>query len=187
MVIREQKINGVFEIQLEPKFDSRGFFMRIYDEKIFREYGIHKNWVQESHSFSKKKGTVRGIHFQYQPLTETKLLRVVKGTILAVATDLRIGSKTFGKSVQLVVSAKKKNMIYLPKGIGSSFCTLTQDCHLIYKMDNYFSPENYDNIKWNDPDLKIQWPIEIPSEISDRDNHAQSFKEFIRKREGIKI
>lgn len=187
MTIKMLKIEDVFEIQFEPNIDSRGFFMRTYDEKILRKYGIHKNWVQESHSFSKKKGTVRGIHFQHSPFIETKLIRVIQGRILFTIIDLRFGSETLGKWIQVILSAKKKNMIYIPKGCAPCMCTLTKRSQILYKMDNYFSPDHYDNIKWDDPDLAIKWPVKIPSDISERDAKAQSFKEFIKKYKGLKV
>src|SRR3990167_1139556 len=176
MVIKEQKIKGVFEIKLQPNIDSRGFFMRTYDEKIFKQYGLNTKWVQESHSLSKKKWTVRGIHFQHPPYVETKLIRVVQGEILFAIIDLRFGSETFGKWIQVIVSAEKKNMIYIPKGCTPGMCTLTANSQIIYKMDQFFTPKSYDNIKWDDPDLIIDWPTKNPADISERDLNAQSFK-----------
>ena len=187
MIITEQKIKAVFEIQLQPTIDSRGYFMRTYDEKVFKEFGINKNWVQESHSFSKKKGTVRGFHFQYPPYAETKLIRVLQGEILFTVLDLRYKSKTFGKWVQIGLSAKNNNLLYVPKGFGSCMCTLTNNCQVLYKMDEFFTPNYYDNIRWDDPDLNIDWPVKVPSEISERDVNAQSFQQFVDKRGGLKI
>ncbi len=187
MILKELKINDVYEIQLEPNVDSRGFFMRTYDEKIFKENNINTKWVQESHSLSKKKGTIRGIHFQHPPYSEIKLIRVVQGKILFTVIDLRFNSKTFGKWVQVIVSSKKKNMIYIPKGCAPGMCTLTSNSQIIYKMDQFFTPKSYDNIKWDDPDLDIKWPIKIPFEISQRDSDAQSFKEFVKKYGGLRV
>lgn len=187
MKIKELKIKGVFEIQLEPNIDSRGFFMRTYDEKIFQKYRINRKWVQESHSFSRKKGTVRGFHFQHQPYTETKLIRVSNGEILFTILDLRKNSNTFGKWIQLVVSAEKNNVIYIPKGCAPCMCTLTEDCEVLYKMDQFYSPDHYDNIKWDDPTLNISWPIKNPSDISQKDKRDQSFKEFVKKYGGLKV
>lgn len=187
MVIKELKIKGVFEIQLEPNVDSRGFFMRTYDEKIFKKFGINRKWIQESHSFSKGKDIVRGFHFQHSPYTETKLIRVSHGEILFTILDLRKESETFGKWIQVVISAEKNNMIYIPKGCAPCMCTLTENCEVLYKMDEFYSPKHYDNIKWNDPDLNISWPIKNPTDISERDNKAQSFKEFVEKYGGLKV
>lgn len=186
MKFKELNIKGVYEITLESFKDHRGFFMRTYDGDIFKEKGIQNNWVQESHSFSKKKWTVRGFHFQHSPYEETKLIRVPQGKVLFTVLDLRKGSVTFGKWDQLVVSAKLDNMIYIPKGCAPCMCTLTRNSQILYKMDTYYSPKHYDNIKWDDPTLAIKWPIKIPSDISERDAYAQSFKQFIKKYGGLK-
>ena len=187
MSIKELKIKGVFEIKLSPNVDFRGFFMRTYDEKIFKQYNLNTRWVQESHSLSLKKWTVRGIHFQHPPYVETKLIRVIRGEILFAIIDLRFESETFGKWIQIVASAKKKNMIYIPKGCAPGMCTLTANSQIIYKMDQFFTPKSYDNIKWDDPDLAIDWPTKNPTDISERDLNAQSFKEFVKKYGGLKV
>lgn len=187
MILKEQQIKGLFEIKLLQSIDSRGFFMRTYDEKIFKQYGLNTKWVQESHSLSLKKWTIRGIHFQHPPFTETKLIRIIEGKVLFVVVDLRKKSKTFGKWIQIVLSANKKNVLYIPKGCAPCMCTLTANCQILYKMDTFYFPDHYDNIKWNDPDLAIKWPIKIPSDISERDSKAQSFKEFVKKYGGLKI
>lgn len=160
--------------------------MRTYDTELFKKNGIHKKWVQESHSYSREKYTVRGFHFQYPPFVETKLIRVTAGKILFTILDLRPDSKSFGQWVQVIVSAKKNNMLYIPQGCAPCMCTLTKNCHLLYKMDSPFAPENYDNILWNDPELNIPWPIKKPLEISEKDAKAQTFREFAKKSGGLK-
>lgn len=187
MIIKESRIKKVFEITLEPITDNRGFFIRTYDNKIFQKFGIDRKWVQENHSFSKKRWTIRGIHFQYPPFSEAKLIRVIQGRILLTVVDLRYKSPTFGKWEQIVISSQKKNMVFIPQGCAVCMCTLTNNCHMLYKMDNYFAPDYYDNIKWDDPDLGIKWPISVPTDISERDAKAQSFKEFVKKNGGLKI
>jgi len=187
MILKPLQIIGAYEIQLIPQADSRGFFMRTYDKLIFKKHKLSTNLAQESHSYSKKAHTIRGFHFQYSPYTETKLVRPIQGAVIYAIIDLRKGSKTFGKSAQIKLSARKKNMIYIPKGCASCFCTLTKNSHLLYKMDNYFSPEHYDSIKWDDPDIAINWPTKIPSEISERDSKAQSLKNFTKKHKGLSI
>ncbi|MBN1275020.1 dTDP-4-dehydrorhamnose 3,5-epimerase [Candidatus Woesearchaeota archaeon] len=182
-----KEIEGVYEIQLSPFEDERGFFMRTYDKKIFEEKGLHKDWVHENHSLSRIKGTVRGLHFQYPPRAETKLLRVVTGEVFFAVVDLRKGSKTFGKWTSVILSGNKKNMLYVPRGCTPGMCTLTDDVHLAYKVDNYYSKENEDNIKWNDPDIGIEWPVKEAAVISERDDNAQSFKKFKETKEGIDV
>ncbi len=178
MLIKERKLRGVFEIQLEPRGDKRGFFMRVYDDKIFKKYGIHKNRVQENHSLSVKKNVVRGMHFQFPPHTETKLIRVICGEIYDVFIDLRKDSSTFGKWDAIKLSADNKKMIFIPRGFAHGFCTLTENCEVLYTMDNYYTPESEGSIRWDDPDVGIDWPVTKPV-ISKKDAKAKSFKEFI--------
>ena len=127
MKIEEKEIKGVFEIQLEPKEDKRGYFMRTYDEKIFKKYGLNKKWVHENHSFSKNKLTMRGFHFQHPPFTETKIARVVTGKIFFVYLDIRRNSPTFGKWGTIILSGKNKKMLYIKRGIALGMCTMTNN------------------------------------------------------------
>ncbi len=186
MIIKKGKIKGIFEINLEPHKDYRGFFMRTYDEKMFRNHGLHKSWVQESHSYSKKKDILRGLHFQFPPYTETKLIRTVIGEIFTVVVDLRKGSPTFGKWDSIIISETNKKMLYIPKGFALGVCTLTDNCTLLYKIDNYYTPEDQGAIKWNDLDIGIIWPVKSPI-ISERDSRAISFKEFVDKYTGLEV
>src|SRR3989344_3363846 len=133
MKINELGLKGVFEIQLDPHKDERGFFVRTYDNKIFKEKMLDKRWVQESSSFSKIKGTVRGMHFQHYPKSETKLIRSITGYFFFAVIDLRKNSETFGKWVSLILSAEKMNCLYVPKGCANGMCTLTENCILAYK------------------------------------------------------
>jgi dTDP-4-dehydrorhamnose 3,5-epimerase len=187
MKFEKTEIAGVFEIILAPREDERGFFMRTYDDKVFLEHGLDRRWVQENHSFSVNKGTVRGIHFQYPPDCETKLLRVITGEIFFAAVDLRKNSPTFGKWTSVVLSAAKKNMFYIPRGCAPGMCTLVDNCNLAYKVDNYYALHNEDVIIWNDPDIAIQWPISKPRVLSERDSKGKSFKEFIGQCGGLKV
>ncbi|MBT3297529.1 dTDP-4-dehydrorhamnose 3,5-epimerase [archaeon] len=185
MEFNEKEIKGVYEIQLNPHCDDRGFFMRTYDEKIFKEHNLNREWAQENHSLSKFKHTVRGIHFQFKPDTETKLLRVITGEIFFVVVDLRKNSSTFGKWISVVLSGEKKNLLYIPRGCVPGMCTLTDNCHLAYKVDNYYASNNEAVLKWNDPDIGIYWPTNNPAVISDRDSKGMSFKEFVEKHGGL--
>lgn len=186
MIIKQKEIKGVYEIQLQPREDERGFFVRTYDDKIFNEHGLDRKWVQENHSLSLRRGTLRGLHFQYPPDTETKLLRAATGEMFFVFLDIRKNSPTFGKWGSMILSAKNKNMLYSPKGCAMGMCTLTDNCNLLYKCDSYYVSENEDNIKWDDPDLAIGWPVKNPV-ISERDSKAQSFKEFVEKHGGLEL
>jgi len=180
MQIKKRKIKGAFEIGLEVHEDHRGFFMRTYDDNIFGQNGLEQHWVQENHSYSKKKGTIRGLHFQFPPNTETKLVRAVQGEIFMAFVDLRKDSPTFGKWDSLTISEDNKKMLYVPRGIALGMCTLADNSTLLYKMDNYYHPESQGAIKWDDPDLGIDWPVANPL-LSERDSKAQSFKEFMEE------
>ncbi|MEM4160573.1 MAG: dTDP-4-dehydrorhamnose 3,5-epimerase [Thermoplasmata archaeon] len=186
MKIKELRFKGVYVIELEPKVDKRGFFMRVYDDKIMAEHGLHRNWVQENHSLSVEKGVIRGMHFQFPPHTETKLIRVVAGEIFDVFIDLRKGSPTFGQWDSVILSAENKKMLYLPKGFAHGFCTLTRNCEVVYKVDEYYAPQSEGIVRWNDPDLKINWPTENPI-LSDKDANAKTFREFVAEHRYLEV
>lgn len=181
MKIKELFLEEAYEITLEHKTDNRGFFMRTFDDKILE---FDCKWVQENQSFSKDKNIVRGMHFQFPPHAEAKLVRASTGEILVVIVDLRKNSSTFGKWEKTIISYINNKMLFIPKGFAMGICTLTENCTLLYKMDNYYSPNNQGQIKWNDPDLNIEWPITEPT-LSERDKNAMSFKEFVKEHRGL--
>jgi dTDP-4-dehydrorhamnose 3,5-epimerase len=186
MQIKKKKLKGVFEITLEPREDNRGLFMRTYDENIFAAAGLNQQWVQENHSYSKKKGTLRGLHFQFPPHAEIKLIRAVRGEIFMVCVDIRRGSPTLGKWESLVLSESNLKAVYVPEGFALGMCALSDDCTLLYKMGAYYMPESQGVIKWNDPDIGIKWPADNPI-LSERDAAAMSFKEFMAKHKGLSV
>ncbi len=183
--IKPLGLDGVFEIQLAPPKDERGFFCRTYDSKIFREWGLDRDWVQESLSFSKIKGTVRGMHFQHPPHSETKLITLISGEVFFAVVDLRKDFPTFGKWVSQILSEERMNGLYVPKGCANGLCTLTDNCRLAYKMDTSYSKENEDIIKWDDQTMGIEWPIKVPTLISERDSIGQSLDDFRKKYGGL--
>jgi len=180
------EIPGLIAVTLQPNFDDRGFFMKSYDRGVFESVGLHREWMEENHSFNIHKHTVRGIHFQLPPYTQSKFVRVITGEILFTPVDLRADSPTFGKWAQKIISAKEANMLFVPRGFGLSMCTLTDQCNLLYKVDNVYAPNQSGEIKWNDPELGIAWPIATPSFISEKDNNAPSFADFKAKYGALK-
>lgn len=186
MKLTERKLKGVFEIDPEPVEDNRGFFMRTYDDALFKNSRLNQRWVQENHSYSKKRGTLRGLHFQFPPYAETKLVRAVGGEILLAFVDIRKGSATLGKWESVVISASNHKMLYVPEGFALGMCTLTDDCTLLYKMGDYYTPEKQGGIKWDDPDIGINWPVDTPI-LSEKDASAGSFKEFLTKHGGLEV
>ena len=186
MEIKERELKGTFEINCKPHLDSRGFFMRTFDETIFKEHGISRNWVQENHSRSESKGIIRGLHFQLPPFTETKLLRCIKGAVLDVFVDLRKDSASFGHWDSIELSEENKKMIFIPRGFAHGFCTLTEISEVLYKVDNFYNAESEEGLIWNDKELSIKWPIENPI-LSDKDLKNLSFKDFKKIHQSIKI
>ena len=186
MEIKERVISGVFEISLSPNYDERGFFTRTFDHKIFSEMKIVHNWVQENHSYTLKSGTIRGLHFQFPPFSETKLIRVLHGKIIDVIVDLRKDSKTFGKWDSIELSRENNKVLLVPRGLAHGFCTLVDNCDVLYKVDNIYSPEYENGLKWNDKDLQIKWPTKDPI-VSSKDNNLLNFKDFVAKYGGINI
>ena len=182
----EKGLKGAFEIRLKPIKDTRGFFMRTYDDKILKKIGINNNWVQENHSKSTQKGIIRGLHFQLPPFAETKLVRCIRGKIWDVFVDLRKDSNTFGKWDSIELTEENKKMVLIPRGFAHGFCTLTDNSEVVYKVDNYYSPEHECGLIWNDTDLNINWPIEKPI-LSDKDRKNMSFAEFMDKHEGLYV
>jgi len=184
MKITERIFQGVFEIQLNPIGDKRGFFMRTFDINEFNKLGLNKMWVQENHSRSTQKGIIRGLHFQLPPFSETKLVRCVNGAVLDVFVDLRKDSPTFGLWDSIELSAENKKMIFIPRGFAHGFCTLTEESEVLYKVDNFYSKENERGLLWNDPEIGIEWPVNNPI-LSAKDKKNMTFGEFIMQYSGI--
>ncbi len=178
MEFRELDIAGLFEITLSPFTDERGFFMRVYDADEFARAGLHREWVQENHSRSVRKGVIRGLHFQREPYAETKLVRCIRGRVFDVAVDLRPGSPDFGRWRGVVLSEENRKMLYIPKGFGHGFCTMSDLSEVVYKVDNRYSPDNESGILWSDTDLAIEWPLEGEPVVSAKDSRNMTFREY---------
>ena len=170
-------LNGSFTIQLDPINDERGWFARYFCKKEFSTIGHEKEWVQMNHSFSLKKGTLRGMHFQKPPYSEIKLVRCIQGSVFDVIIDLRKDSPTFLKWFGTELSAENKLMMYIPEGFAHGFQTLEDNSGLLYMHTAYYSPEAEDGLRYNDPQVNISWPLEI-SEISMRDNSHDLLEKF---------
>ena len=170
-------LNGSFTIQLDPINDERGWFARYFCKKEFSTIGHEKEWVQMNHSFSLKKGTLRGMHFQKPPHSEVKLVRCIQGSVFDVIIDLRKDSPTFLKWFGTELSAENKLMMYIPEGFAHGFQTLEDNSGLLYMHTAYYSPEAEDGLRYNDPQVNISWPLEI-SEISMRDTNHDLLEKF---------
>jgi dTDP-4-dehydrorhamnose 3,5-epimerase len=159
---------GLYIIDLHPVSDTRGWFARTYCKNEFAAIGHTKEWVQLNHSFTNKKGTIRGMHYQLPPHREIKMVRCISGAVLDVAIDLREGSETFLKCISAELNAENKKMIYIPEGFAHGFQALTDNCELLYHHSAFYTPGSEVGIRYDDPVINIQWPLPV-TDISDRD------------------
>jgi len=160
MQIAPLRLKDACRIKLERITDARGYFMRFYNREIFAAHGLQTVWEQESVSFNKDKNTVRGLHFQFPPFNETKIVRVVKGAIFDVFVDLRKGSETYGEWDAIELSAENDTAVYIPKGFAHGFKTLAENTLVEYKIDALYNAESAGGIRWNDAELAIDWNTE---------------------------
>jgi dTDP-4-dehydrorhamnose 3,5-epimerase len=168
MKFTETPLKGSYIIELEPFADERGWFARTFCKKEFEQIGHNKEWVQLNHSCTYREGAIRGMHFQYPPYTEIKMVRFIAGTISDVIIDIRKESATFLNWFSIELSAENKRMLYIPEGFAHGFQTLTSDCQLIYHHTSFYTPGAEGAIRYNDKKIGIQWKKEV-TEISERD------------------
>lgn len=176
MKVVETEIDDLYMLEPEVFGDNRGWFMESWSQKKMEDLGLFYNFVQDSHSFSALKGTLRGLHFQKGESSQAKLVRCVRGAVLDVAVDLRKNSKTYKKWVSCVLSAENKKQFLIPRGFAHGFLTLTDDVEFVYKADNYYDPKSDRNIIWNDSEISIEWGIENPI-LSEKDKNAPTLSE----------
>ncbi|KOF08679.1 dTDP-4-dehydrorhamnose 3,5-epimerase [Planococcus glaciei] len=177
MNFRETTLDGVLIIEPTLHGDHRGWFMESYSVEQFKKAGIKLNFVQDNHSFSASKGTLRGLHYQLNPKAQTKLIRCTKGAIYDVAVDIRKDSSTFGRWFGLELSAENKKQLLVPKGFAHGFMTITDDVEVQYKVDELYSPDHDRGIIWNDSEIGIKWPSDIDPVLSQKDEKAPSLKD----------
>ena len=170
-------------VLLEPKVfgDNRGYFMESYNSKVLKSLGLDAEFIQDNQS-SSKYGVVRGLHYQNAPYAQTKLVRVLSGTILDVVVDLRKDQPTFGKPYAIEISAENKRQIYVPRGFAHGFSVLSEAAEILYKCDNYYHPEAEGGVLYNDPALRIDWGVkqELIS-LSEKDKKNPVLAEAIIK------
>ena len=159
--------------------DDRGFFSETYNRAALAAAGIADDFVQDNHVLSRRKGTVRGLHFQIPPHAQAKLVRVPRGAIFDVAVDIRADSSTYGWHVSAIISAEEWNQIYIPVGFAHGLVTLEPDTEVIYKVSGHYAPEHDRGILWNDPALGIDWPVsEAEALLSEKDRRLPRLSEI---------
>ena len=185
MIFTETSLSGAYIVEMQPFVDNRGWFSRFYCKNEFTAIDFHGEWLQMNHSYTSKRGSIRGMHFQFPPHQEVKLVRCIRGKVFDVIVDLREDSHTFLKWFGIELSAENKRAIFIPEGVAHGFQTMEEDCELIYCHSNFFAKDGEGGIRYNDSVINISWPLAI-SEISDRDREYQlldpSFKGIKLKR-----
>jgi dTDP-4-dehydrorhamnose 3,5-epimerase len=172
MIFKPTPLSGSYEIEMTPFQDERGWFGRFYCKEEFTSIGHDKEWVQMNHSFTVLKGSLRGMHFQKPPYGEIKMVRCIAGKVFDVIVDLRKDSPTFLKWTAIELSAEKMNLVYIPAGFAHGFQTLENNCELIYFHSEFYRPDAESGLKYDDPAIGIEWPVDVV-QISARDrNHS---------------
>jgi dTDP-4-dehydrorhamnose 3,5-epimerase len=177
MIFRETRLNGVFEIDLTPNEDERGFFARSYCWREFESHGLNPRVVQCNVSYNRRRGTLRGMHYQEAPDGEAKLIRCVRGALYDVVIDVRADSRTFQRWTAAELRAEPgqpSRMLYVPEGFAHGFLTLEDDTEVVYQMSEFYAPHAARGIRWNDPAFSVDWPEPVRV-ISDRDRGYPDF------------
>ena len=166
MKVIEASINDVLILEPSVFRDPRGYFVETYRKNRYRDLGIDVDFVQDNLSFS-HRNTLRGLHFQF-PMGQAKLIQVLQGKVFDVAVDIRMGSPTFGKWCGCHLSAENKRQMFIPEGFAHGFCVISETTLFHYKCSEYYAPEYENGLQWNDPEVRIEWPISKPI-LSDKD------------------
>jgi dTDP-4-dehydrorhamnose 3,5-epimerase len=168
MIFTETSVKGAFVIDLEPHMDNRGFFARSFCAREFEAHGLKMSVVQANISFTQKKGTIRGLHYSVPPTAEAKLVRCIKGSIFDVIVDLRRDSPTYLRHFAVKLAAESRKALFVPEMVAVGFQSLTDDVEVHYLMSEFYVPEVQRGLRYDDPMLKIAWPLPV-REISERD------------------
>jgi dTDP-4-dehydrorhamnose 3,5-epimerase len=174
MRFRETEISGAFLVDLEPKEDDRGFFARAWCRDEIASRGLDADLAQASISYSRRKGTLRGLHYQAAPKEETKFVRCIRGAIFDVLLDLRGDSPSFRRWAGFELTSRNRTAIYVPKGVAHGFQTLEDETEVLYQMSEPYDPGSERGVRWNDPAFSIRWPIPDPT-LSPRDRDRPDF------------
>ena len=182
MKVTETKLKGVYVVEPQVFGDARGWFMESWSKRKLEEAGLKVEFLQDNQSYSSQKGILRGLHYQQNPMCQAKMVRCTRGKIFDVAVDIRQGSPQYAQWVGVELSAENKKQLFIPRGFAHGFITLTDDVEVQYKADNYYAPECDGNVRWDDPEIGIEWPIQ-PVILSDKDEKAPTLAERMEKKE----
>jgi dTDP-4-dehydrorhamnose 3,5-epimerase len=174
MIFTETVLSGAFVIEPEPHEDARGLFARTWCQREFQARGLETRMAQCSTSFNKRKGTLRGLHYQVAPAAETKVVRCTRGSLYDVIVDLRPGSPTFLRHIGIVLTADNRKMLYVPSGCAHGFQTLEDDTEIFYQISEFWAPEHARGVRWDDPLFAIAWP-DAQRTIIERDLQYSDF------------
>jgi dTDP-4-dehydrorhamnose 3,5-epimerase len=179
MKISKLSINGLLLVEPSRIGDARGFLSETFRADRFEEGAGPVTFVQDNHSMSAARGTIRGLHYQKAPRAQGKLIRVTKGAILDVAVDIRRGSPTYGRYEAVELSAENWRQLWVPAGFLHGFCTLVDEVEIIYKVTDYYSPEHDAGVRWSDPDIAVAWPVSPDKALlSEKDRVAPYLREI---------
>jgi dTDP-4-dehydrorhamnose 3,5-epimerase len=177
--IIDTPLRGCCLIETSPNADSRGYFARQFCAREFAAHGLNPQIAQTSLSYNNERGTLRGLHFQAYPAAEDKLVACVRGSIFDVMVDLREGSPTFGQWYGAELSEENGRQLYSPRGFAHGFQALTEDCKVLYQIGQFFEPDRFCGVRWNDPEIGVTWPLP-PTNVSTRDLSLPLLKEVDR-------
>ena len=175
----ETEIKGVFVIEPRVFPDQRGYFLEAWKKEEFEQHVGHVDFIQDNESKS-SRGVLRGLHYQKGDASQAKLVRVVKGAVLDVAVDLRRDSATFGRHVMVELTDENKRQLFIPRGFAHGFLVLSDVAEFVYKVDDFYHPNDEGGLMWNDPDIGVKWPLADGMEIklSDKDKLHPAFKDY---------
>lgn len=177
MIFSETKLKGAYVIDLEKKEDERGFFARTWDKQEFNDHHLNSNLIQCSISHNKIRGTLRGMHYQFAPYEEAKVVTCTKGKIFDVIIDLRKNSDSYKEWIGIELNEKDYKMLYIPEGLAHGFQTLEDDTDVFYQISQVYMPKYSRGICWDDPLFDIKWPLK-PTKMSKKDSEYELFRDI---------